>query len=351
MKNVIVYLILLCVGSTFCNEKSSDNVNVNYKSGKTDVEKNVSKRDTHINPSNSFSDLFFDSLVMEKFISEKNLPDSIVSRLRSFYNTRNYQFAWFNSDGFTEQALAFWNLHQYVTYNFDTSLRDKSLQKKINNLLTQDSPSISTATPSYINIELSLTDHFLRYMLSNYEKGFVKWKEMERFIPREKLEPMYVADSLLNKRHEDNEYFEDINEPYKLLKVQLDKYYKIAKEGGWLEIYTNKKTLKKGTSSSEIVTIKRRLQITGDMPGTDTTQFFDDTLETEIKNFQTTLGYKGDGVITKQLIEELNVPVENRIQQILINMDRMRWMPAEREGNLIVVNIPEFVLDWYEGHE
>ncbi len=45
----------------------------------------------------------------------------------------------------------------------------------------------------------------------------------------------------------------------------------------------------------------------------------------------------------------MNVFVEQRIQQLLINMDRMRWMPQEPEGNLIVVNIPEFVLHVYEG--
>ena len=45
----------------------------------------------------------------------KKIADSIADRIRSFYNTRNYQYAWFSSDGLTEQARAFWNLHDYVT--------------------------------------------------------------------------------------------------------------------------------------------------------------------------------------------------------------------------------------------
>ena len=44
---------------------------------------------------------------------------------------------------------------------------------------------------------------------------------------------MSLADSLLNKKHKDNKYYEDVNESYKLLKQQLAVYYKIAKEGGW----------------------------------------------------------------------------------------------------------------------
>jgi len=46
----------------------------------------------------------------------------------------------------------------------------------------------------------------------------------------------------------------------------------------------------------------------------------------------------------------MNVPAEERIEQILMNMDRMRWLTTnEATGNLIVVNIPEFVLHLYDG--
>jgi L,D-transpeptidase YcbB len=45
----------------------------------------------------------------------------------------------------------------------------------------------------------------------------------------------------------------------------------------------------------------------------------------------------------------MNVPAMTRLQQILLNMERMRWTPIHHEGNLIVVNIPEFMLHIYEG--
>ena len=47
----------------------------------------------------------------------------------------------------------------------------------------------------------------------------------------------------------------------------------------------------------------------------------------------------------------MNVPVEKRIQQLLMNMDRMRWLANNPTGHLIVVNIPEFVLHLYEGKQ
>ena len=47
----------------------------------------------------------------------------------------------------------------------------------------------------------------------------------------------------------------------------------------------------------------------------------------------------------------MNVSAQQRLAQILVNMDRMRWLPTERTGQLIVVNIPEFILHVYEGKQ
>ncbi len=344
----ILSLFFGCSLIIACSNSASEE-----KNGETSkVEKNISTRDQSINPSNSYSDLFLDTMAIEKFISQKKIPDSIASRIRSFYNTRNNEFAWFSSDGLTEQARGFWNLHDYVTtYDVDTSLKNKSLQKKMDDLITEDELSVSANDKSFINTELTLTQHFILYVLHNYEKGYVKRKEMERFIPRKKENPLTLADSLINKKHKDDKYFEDINQSYKALKDQLSRYYDIAKKGGWPQINISKKKLKKGIAASEIAVIKKRLEITGDMPAGDTSQRFNDTLEIAIKNFQQRHGYKPTGIISDSLIKEMNVPAVQRVEQILMNMDRMRWLTNESKGNLIVVNIPEFVLHLYEGKQ
>jgi murein L,D-transpeptidase YcbB/YkuD len=345
MRNIVLYLTLVCSLFAACQNAGSHN---STDENSAEAKKNVSKRDYSINKSNSYSDLFLDSTAMEKFIASKKLPDSIARRMRSFYNTRNYQFAWFSSDGLNEQTNAFWNLHDYVTtYDNDTTLKDKKLQKRMDALVAEEKLS-PAANDSYINTELTLTEHFIKYILSNYEKGYVKRKEMERFIPFKRQDPLYLADSLLNKKHKDDKYFEDVHAPYKALKQQLGKYYNIAKAGGWPQITASKKTLKKGVSDPAIPAIKRRLQITGEMIGKDSSQVFNDTLENAVRTFQTTMGYKPDGVITAQLVKDMNVPAVKRVEQILINMGRMRWMPVEPSGRLIIVNIPEFALHVYE---
>jgi L,D-transpeptidase YcbB len=345
MKNIFRYSVLVSSLFAACQNGGSHN---STDDNTAEAKKNISKRDHSINKSNSYSDLFLDSMAMEKFIASKKLADSLARRMRSFYNTRNYQFAWFSSNGMNEQTYAFWNLHDYVTtYDNDTTLKDKKLQKRMDALVAEESLSPS-ASSDYTSTELTLTEHFIKYVLNNYDKGYVKRKEMERFIPVKKQDPLDLADSLLNKKHKDDKYFEDVNAPYKALKDQLAKYYNITKAGGWPQVTTTKKTLKRGASDPSIPIIKKRLQITGEMVGKDTSMVFNDTLENAVRTFQVSMGYKPDGVITSQLVKDMNVPAGERLKQILLNMGRMRWMPTEPNGRLIIVNIPEFVLHVYE---
>jgi hypothetical protein len=228
----IIFAVSLSIFLFSCSDYTED-----QKGGSVSkAEKNISERDLSITSSNSYSNLFLDTGALQKFISQNKVADSIASRLKSFYNTRNYQFAWFSSNGLTEQARGFWNLHDYVTtYEADSLLKDKKLQKKMDRLIAEDELSVS-ASKDFINTELTLTQHFIMYMLNNYEKGYVKRKEMERFIPRKKEDPLALADSLVNKKHKDDKYFEDVNQSYKGLKDQLGRYLEIAINVGWQEL-------------------------------------------------------------------------------------------------------------------
>jgi murein L,D-transpeptidase YcbB/YkuD len=352
MKRIFTLAAVICSFFIACNgngQKGNGQDTDGSGSDGPEKEKKMSKRDFSVTPQNAYNDIFMDSLDMEKFLVEKKIPDSLTRRIRSFYNARNYQFAWFSSRGLTEQALAFWNIHDYETSAGDTSLKNKTLQAAMDDYVADSSFAVNPKDRSKITTELTLTEHFIKYTLGNYEKGYVKRKEMERFIPIKKEDPLLLADSLLNKKHKDDKYFEDVNTAYKLLKEELRRYVDIAGKGGWEQLPTDAKQFKKGTSSAALISLKKRLQVTGDMPYGDTTTAYTDTLVMGIQHAQQSLGYKPDGIVTATLLKDLNVPVEKRIQQILINMNRMRWMPQEPEGRLILVNIPEFVLHFFEG--
>jgi L,D-transpeptidase YcbB len=314
-------------------------------------EKKVTSRDYSITPDVAYNNIFLDSNAMERYISRRNINDKkIARRIRSFYNARNYQYAWFSSDGITEQTRFFWNQYDYaVNHQKDSTLNNDDFFKRAEKLVNQENPAFRKGDSSQLDLEFAFTEHFIRYINSTYEKGYVKRKEQEKFIPIKRLDPVAMADSLLTKKHKDDKYYEQVNDLYAALKNNLQLYLDVTRAGGWTDISFTKGTLKPGQSASVIPAIKNRLRLSQDYPLSDTSSLFTDTLELAVRKFQRRHGYTETGTINAQLVKEMNVPAKQRLMQVLLNMDRMRWLPQKPTGHLIIVNIPEFKLHLYEG--
>ncbi|HEV8084113.1 MAG TPA: L,D-transpeptidase family protein [Chitinophagaceae bacterium] len=306
------------------------------------------QRDTTITPATSFSKLFLDSTTLEKFIKDQNASDSDAVKLRNFYKSRNYQYAWFTEDGIAEQTRAFWNLHNNYISNFgDTALRFKNLHHEIDTLLNEDS-TLKISPQQTLQTELELTKHFFEYSKHAYA-GKVNSKDLEWFIPRKKIDAVVLLDSFIARDGKNLEGWEPVNVYYQHLKQELLHYYTIEKSGGWKAIESDKsKKYKRGDSALVIKQVKQRLQISGDDKSTDTSAYYKSELELVIQRMQKSFGLKEDGIITASLITALNVPVTERIRQMLINLERMRWIPQQPPGNLLLVNIPEFRLHVFD---
>jgi len=338
MKKIISLLGLVSLLAFSCSEHEN-------KSDKK--EKKISKRHYGITKANSYNDIFLDSMDVVNYISKNKIPDSVARRMISFYNTRNYEYAWFSSDGLSEQAMGFSSL---LNFTGDTSKQQIKLQNRMDELLADTDLTISGNSKSIINTEINLTERLIDYSLTQFPDGYVKRKELERFIPYKKQDPIKLADSLLNKKHNDDKYFSDINEAYKLLSEQLRKYVAIVKSGGWPAIgEINSKKFKKNDSSAQVLAVKRKLILTGDLPPNDTSSVYDTALEDAIKNYQKRFGFTPDGKLGPKTLEQLRTSAIDRVKQILINMNRMRWLPTKPEGRLIVVNIPAFTVHVYDG--
>jgi murein L,D-transpeptidase YcbB/YkuD len=334
------------------NESSNDLgiENVDEVIKDTIEQKNVTDRDYSVTSEQAYSDMSLDSMAMEEYISRRNLADKKISRrIRSFYNARNYHYAWFSSQGLTEPARFFWNQYDYaVHYLKDSLLENPVFFKQAERYINQEKMKANSRDSLIRDTEFGFTEHFIRYINSTYEEGYVKRKEQEKFIPIKKLDPVSMADSLLNKKHSDDKYYEQVNDMYGNLKTNLQLYLDVVKAGGFPTVPSGK-SIKKGDSSSTVQLIKKRLYMTRDLQVNDTSMAFTDTLEMAVKKFQKRHGYTQDGIVNATLVKDMNVPAETRLKQILLNMDRMRWMPQKPAGNLIIVNIPEFMLHVYDG--
>lgn len=307
----------------------------------------VVPRDKTVTPAVSYSNIFIDSSVMEKFILQQGYKDSLAKKLRNFYNSRNYQCAWFFKEGIADYAATFYELYnEYINYSGDSSLYNSRLKQLYDTAFSGNlSPEDSLATQT----ELLLTVQFFNYATKAYQgNNQINAKELDWFIPRKKIDAAAVLDSMLANKGKNINAYEPVNRQYNLLKEQLLQYYAIEKKGGWRLIAADKKLYKRNDSAATITAIKKRLQLTGDLNNADTGKIFTPDLEEGIKSFQHRYGFKEDGIITTALIAEMNRPVQERLQQILINMERMRWMPAQPVTDYLLVNIPEYRLHVYD---
>ncbi|HEY8389274.1 MAG TPA: L,D-transpeptidase family protein, partial [Parasegetibacter sp.] len=140
-----------------------------------------------------------------------------------------------------------------------------------------------------------------------------------------------------------------VNRQYYLLQKFLEDYYRINKEESWGDtIPIPQKGYRLGDSLPEIALIKHKLRLLGDFYEPDSSHIFTDSLKVAVMRFQFRHGLTEDGVAGKQFIQQLNEPPVNRIRQILINMERLRWVPEEPETDFLLVNIPEYKLHVYE---
>jgi murein L,D-transpeptidase YcbB/YkuD len=106
-------------------------------------------------------------------------------------------------------------------------------------------------------------------------------------------------------------------------------------------------TLKPDMNDDRVPALRARLAVTDGAlpdapPGRE--RLYDDELVAAVQSFQLRHGLDLDGNIGKQTVFAMNVSVEDRIQEIIVAMERWRWMPPELGADHLFVNIAGFDL-------
>jgi murein L,D-transpeptidase YcbB/YkuD len=133
----------------------------------------------------------------------------------------------------------------------------------------------------------------------------------------------------------------------------LNRYMQLAKEynGEPLPAPAGK-TIAPGDSYAGVPQLTRLLRVVGDLPP-DANVPADGTvyqgpLVDAVKSFQRRHGRDPDGKIGKQTLDDLNVPLSQRLRQMQLTLERWRWLPVAYQKTPIVANIPEFRLRAYD---
>jgi len=129
--------------------------------------------------------------------------------------------------------------------------------------------------------------------------------------------------------------------PYQALKRILEKYHQIEEHGGWKTI---EPLYPKGYPVEEI---KERLRAEGDLSMDENSV---EEYHNALIHFQKRHGIKADGIVGIKTLSKLNIPVEEKIETVRLNMERWRWMPQNIDSSHIAVNLPDFSLSLiYDG--
>ncbi len=120
----------------------------------------------------------------------------------------------------------------------------------------------------------------------------------------------------------------------------------VRKRGGWPKVPPG--TFKRGAADRAVITLRQRLAATGELqtprqPAPNASLLkYDAQVEASVRAFQEHHALKATGVVDAATLAALNVGVDERIQQIAINLDRWRWMPDDLGERHLIVNIPYF---------
>lgn len=279
-----------------------------------------------------------DSVSLQNFIDSFPKFSSIQNEMKTFYTGRNYAYAWFDSTGMIEQAA---NLFNRIKNISDEGIDSNKMiyQKELNDLMEQ---SGQPADSTNLKTELMLTAQYLTYAKIVWtgidEKESIA---MDWLLPRKKIEYTQMLDSLLNG--DDVLTDPPVYKQYYLLKEYLKKY-RAAEKSDTIKIETKLTSIKKGDSSAEVGNIRYKLFLLGDLPENSGNNNFDDGLVAAVKSFQNRFGLKETGQVKKAELDEMNVSITDRIQQILVNMERSRWVTKDAAKDYLIVNIPEYKL-------
>lgn len=135
---------------------------------------------------------------------------------------------------------------------------------------------------------------------------------------------------------------------YRRLRDTLARYREIEHGHGWPVVPAGE-TLRIGASGPAVVALRRRLEGSGDLPPAEPrSSKYDRALAAAVRRFQERHGLAADGCVGAATRDALNVPVGRRIEQIVVNMERWRWIGRELGDRYVRVNIPGFTLDLVE---
>lgn len=274
-----------------------------------------------------------------------------VTLVPAFYSGRGFIPAWVDPDGsmpLADQLMS--AIEDAGRDGLDPEVYHLSVLRKMTALTrSTDRDGFFETAALFADLDILLTDAFLLFgshLLGgrvNPETVHTGW-----FVTAHHADLAQRIEVALKSRQIQGE-LDKLTPPhvaYTGLRDRLAAYRALAAKGGWPSIPPGA-TLRPGEQGGRVERARKRLLASGDLdpdPALHLPAVFDEAMEQAVRRFQRRHGLVPDGAVGSRTIDVMNVPVEVRVRQIELNMERWRWLPQWLGDRYLVVNIADFSL-------
>lgn len=271
--------------------------------------------------------------------------DATRQAVQRFYDARGFQPAWFSNGGAPQlHVLAYLSALCDVE---SEGLRPEryghgELEEGVKALLKGGAKDV------WAGLEVKLTASFLA-LASHLATGQVPWKAHGWHVQPREVDPVALLHEAMTRGDVAGALraLSPTSPEFARLKKALAHYRALEAAGGWPRLPARGSPLEPGMTDPRVRTLRARLQATGELgpPAPGTEEQFDAAVEEAVKAFQRRHGLEPDGKVGGRTLAELRVPVEARIGQLLVNLERWRWMPPDFGTRHVRVNVAAFELE------
>lgn len=260
-----------------------------------------------------------------------------ISPIAEFYQAREGRGVWTHSQGLTENG--------HVLLKLVRNAEQDGLEARDYLGALPQNPERLT-TDGLRGLELYLSQVFVAFGRDLFAgRTTPSVSDPEIVIPRKEFDPVeWLQRAADNGPAAVYSSLRPSHPQYAQLRQMLAGYRNLERLGGWPSI-SEGPTLKPGMTDLRVAEMRSSLQGRGYQGlGTAEPELFDDALVEVVKHFQTRHGLEVDGVAGPATVKAMSHSVEYRIQQIITNMERWRWLPRELGRKHVFVNQAAFNL-------
>ena len=273
-------------------------------------------------------------------LRNSNLP--LINQVTRLYELRDFQLIWSDGKEYNQNAKELFTLIQQADlFGLDPFDYDIEFIQYFLEATNVHPPLLSKSEITFTHAYIKLASHVelgkLRFPEFEEDKNLALLDVLNKAVDTQTLSTLI-------------EQLQPKDERYSRLVKALQKYRKLSKNPQLF--VTGNRSLQMGDRSPDVAMLRKILRNFGDYRGSEQdSDLFDEELMVAVSEFQFRHGLEMDGIAGKQTLLEINKPIGQRIQQLELNLERIRRLPASENKRYLLINIPAYQLYMIENNQ